>query len=392
MNENGFGNLWMQWRDSLRIESAVRSGRHSLDQCAGPPSAAAFRPVSSIRPQLAERARTDKEETAGAQAKPSTCERRHPHIQAPFSSQGLNPYTYAFNSPHNWVDPSGFEEEASDADSGDPTFSYPTEGGTVSVWVPDIAAAPMEATWTDMQSSIGESIVQQPPPGGGYSDYALVSLDWAPSTQNESGGAGSHGIAPNDPLSDRSRFASMWYAITRALYEARENPARFRDAALAARDFWRVPTNVQVFYDALLADEEGRPAYGATDWEHKTSGAITITIGPLGVQNPAVLFSTMAHEGGPRGSHRTQIPNNWAQSGPEFQYQWARAVNELEAFRAERSMSAALGLSQSEIGVLDANIQALESKISGTRYAGPAASGIYLLDAADKILNGKVME
>jgi len=34
-----------------------------------------------------------------------------PFIQAPFSSQGLNPYSYAFNSPHNWVDPSGFDED-----------------------------------------------------------------------------------------------------------------------------------------------------------------------------------------------------------------------------------------------------------------------------------------
>ena len=43
----------------------------------------------------------------------------HAHI-----SEGLNPYSYVFNSPMNWVDPSGFEAEVS-ADGSMVTFSNP---------------------------------------------------------------------------------------------------------------------------------------------------------------------------------------------------------------------------------------------------------------------------
>lgn len=65
-----------------------------------------------------------------------------------------------------------------------------------------------------------------------------------------------------------------------------------------------------------------------------------------------MLLSTMYHEGGPIGSHVTQAPSNWASSTrPE-----AEAVNELQAYRAERSISERLGLDPTEIRVIDSNI------------------------------------
>jgi hypothetical protein len=121
----------------------------------------------------------------------------HPHIQAPFSSQGLNPYTYAFNSPHNWTDPSGFDDEdpAAEFDEEPSGYdqSYPREDGTLYVWEGQTQAQSGGQTWTGDVGALVDFSTPMPA-GAGYSDYAMVSLDWAPSAQNEARGAGTRGF------------------------------------------------------------------------------------------------------------------------------------------------------------------------------------------------------
>ena len=94
-----------------------------------------------------------------------------------------------------------------------------------------------------------------------------------------------------------------------------------------------------------------------------------------------MLLSTMYHEGGPIGSHVTQAPSNWASSTrPE-----AEAVNELQAYRAERSISERLGLDPVEIGVIDSNVSSKLSIIRGTPYESRVAKGNYTLFDSDLI-------
>lgn len=51
----------------------------------------------------------------------------HQDISDAHLSEGLNPYSYVFNSPTNWVDPSGFQADLGPSSSSDAaSYSYPT--------------------------------------------------------------------------------------------------------------------------------------------------------------------------------------------------------------------------------------------------------------------------
>jgi hypothetical protein len=60
-------------------------------------------------------------------------------------------------------------------------------------------------------------------------------------------------------------------------------------------------------------------------------------------------------------------------------------VNELEAYRAERSVSGSLGLTEGHVKAIDAGIDHNESLIHGTEYESRFARGNYRLFDSDVI-------
>jgi RHS repeat-associated protein len=101
-----------------------------------------------------------------------------PIVQAPYWSQGLNRYTYAFNNFLKWTDPSGFDD-AGDAAVTNPITLPPVDivvyidGGTATSQTdlsnPNQASAPPEAAQAAAPAPVGPSGSGMEP---GYGDYA----------------------------------------------------------------------------------------------------------------------------------------------------------------------------------------------------------------------------
>lgn len=122
------------------------------------------------------------------------------------------------------------------------------------------------------------------------------------------------------------------------------------------------------------------PSFGRREKQAgRDVGRVEISVGKLATNSATALVSTLAHEGGPPGSHLSQAPYNWARPGAR----WARAVNELEAYRLEESLAGQIGLSDKELMVVKDNIRLHEKEIQGTEYAARVAKGNYRLRKED---------
>jgi hypothetical protein len=249
-----------------------------------------------------------------------------------------------------------------------------------------ISTSASNAAATSVAESGGGDAPGAGAPGAAYVGWQRLSKAIGPTSSTHrgapptrsltksTGGGPQSATVQNRALQDRSRLAGVQYAISRQLHSG-----NVEGAIETARNFWGINPRVRIRPDPELRDDFGRLMYAATTY-YPTTGAATITIGAPATTDARSLLSTLLHE----NVHVTQgqgTPTNWApRSRPT-----ARAVNELEAFRAERNISSSLGLTEGHVRAIDAGVDYNESLIVGTEYESRVARRNYQLFDSDVI-------
>lgn len=332
-----------------------------------------------------------------------------PFISSP--GVGFNRFAYVNNSPLNYTDPSGFVPLGDTWMERGPEIVFRYDWGfgesasTTAGVAPGVdagAGAGVGVGWGGPASAGAQGAEVTSAPGwGSFAGLAgnvangIETLVVQGSSRIESGrtvptdrvgqagGAGTSARAPHDAwgtsgggtsaLTDRSRYAGTEYAIARAL-----NDRDVKRAIEIARGFWEIDRTTRIQPDETLVDPETQaPAYAVT--ELYQSGRTIISVGEKGLSDARSLLSTLYHE----KVHLSQAQaGNWASKTRTD----AVYVNELEAYRAERAISAKLGLDEGHVRTIDAWLWKAERAIRATPYQARVAAGNYRIMDSDLIV------
>src|SRR5690606_31491524 len=108
-------------------------------------------------------------------------------------SEGLNPYSYGFNSPRNWVDPSGLTPDGVSTFDAGPTFSpdpaiTSTSGDSGYTYTPDAFSLDTVSGSPPGTSGGGVGVLSLPPSVGSWTPGADQAADVMPCQTNDTSG------------------------------------------------------------------------------------------------------------------------------------------------------------------------------------------------------------